>query len=146
MPNTVNPVDHDFAEMPDLSGSTRDCPRLDEPLGIESALAVTLARRSRQTATHPYHFSRIRLSVESSLGTTRFRTMKIRGWRNARVHRLLLAVLVILPASLLAEPITLHQAVELALKHATGAGISAAEEQHASASYRELRNSYIPQL
>jgi outer membrane protein len=72
--------------------------------------------------------------------------MKIRGWRNARVHRLLLAVLVILPASLLAEPITLHQAVELALKHATGAGISAAEEQHASASYRELRNSYIPQL
>jgi outer membrane protein TolC len=51
-----------------------------------------------------------------------------------------------LPASLLAEPITLHQAVELALKHATGISIAADDQQHASASYRELRNSYIPQL
>ena len=72
--------------------------------------------------------------------------MKIKGWRSARIHALLLAALVLLPASLLAEPVTLRQAVELALKHATGAGISAADEQHASASYRELRNSYIPQL
>jgi outer membrane protein TolC len=55
-------------------------------------------------------------------------------------------VLVFPPASLLAEPVTLHRAVELALKHATGAGISAADEQHASATYRELRNSFIPQL
>ncbi|MFZ0277191.1 MAG: TolC family protein [Candidatus Sulfotelmatobacter sp.] len=51
-----------------------------------------------------------------------------------------------MPASLLAEPITLHQAVELALKHATGVSIAADDQQHASASYRELRNSYIPQL
>jgi outer membrane protein len=63
-----------------------------------------------------------------------------------RIHRLLLAALVCLPASLLAEPVTLHQAVELALKHATGISIAAADQQHASASYRELRNSYIPQL
>ena len=59
---------------------------------------------------------------------------------------LLLLATPIPAASLLAEPVTLHQAVELALKHATGVSISAADEQHASASYRELRNSYIPQL
>jgi outer membrane protein TolC len=36
--------------------------------------------------------------------------------------------------------------VELALSHATGVDIAAADQHHASASYRELRNSYIPQL
>jgi outer membrane protein len=65
--------------------------------------------------------------------------------RRVRVHRLLLALL-LLPTSLLAEPLTLRRAVDLALKHATGVSIAAADEQHASASYRELRNSYIPQL
>ena len=50
------------------------------------------------------------------------------------------------PASLLAEPVSLKRVVELALTHATGAAITAADEQHASASYRELRNNYIPQL
>jgi outer membrane protein TolC len=72
--------------------------------------------------------------------------MKIRSWSSKWTHKLLLAALIFPPASLLAEPVTLHHAVELALKHATGAGIAAADEQHASASYRELRNSYIPQL
>jgi outer membrane protein TolC len=57
-----------------------------------------------------------------------------------------LPVLLLLPASLLAEPITLRHAVELALKHANGAAIAAADEQHASAAYRELRNNYIPQV
>ncbi len=64
---------------------------------------------------------------------------------STRIHRFLLAVL-LLPTSLLAEPVTLHRAVELALQRATGIGIAAADQQHASASYRELRNSYIPQL
>src|SRR5580700_936749 len=72
--------------------------------------------------------------------------MKRRPRRRARTHKLLLLILLVLPASLLAEPITLRHAVELALKHANGAAIAAADEQHASASYRELRNSYIPQL
>jgi outer membrane protein TolC len=71
--------------------------------------------------------------------------MKNRSRMSTRIHRFLLAVL-LLPTSLLAEPITLHRAVELALKHATGIGIAAADEQHASATYRVLRNSYIPQL
>jgi outer membrane protein TolC len=74
------------------------------------------------------------------------KSTKNKLWSSARIHRLLLAVLVFPPASLLAEPVTLHQAVELALKHATGISIAAADQQHASASYRELRNSYIPQL
>jgi outer membrane protein TolC len=72
--------------------------------------------------------------------------MKKRSRSSAPIHKLMLAVLFFLPASLLAEPVTLHHAVELALKHATGVSIAAADEQHASASYRELRNSYIPQL
>jgi len=72
--------------------------------------------------------------------------MKAKSWSRARIAKLLMAVLFLPPVALLAEPLTLRQAVELALKHATAAGISAADEQHASASYRELRNSYIPQL
>src|SRR5271163_3964180 len=72
--------------------------------------------------------------------------MTIQSRSSARIHKLLLAVLVLLPASLLAEPVTLHHAVELALQHATGISIAASDELHASASYRELRNSYIPQL
>ena len=57
----------------------------------------------------------------------------------------LLAVL-LLPASLFAEPVPLKRVVELALAHATGAGIAAADEQHAAAAYQELKNNYIPQL
>jgi outer membrane protein TolC len=71
--------------------------------------------------------------------------MTTRSCRSPRIHKFLFAIL-LFPASLLAEPVTLHHAVELALQHATGVAISAADEQHASASYRELRNSYIPQL
>jgi len=53
---------------------------------------------------------------------------------------------VLLPTSLLAEPVPLKRIVELALSHASGAAISAADEQRAAAAYRELQNSYIPQL
>lgn len=72
--------------------------------------------------------------------------MTRRLWSGTRVPTLLLGVLLFLPASLLAEPVTLKHAVELALKHATTVAISSADEQHASAGYRELRNNYIPQL
>ena len=71
----------------------------------------------------------------------------IRKMRGGRVvHKLLLTVFLFLPVSMLAEPLTMRHAVELALQHANGIAMSAADEQHASASYRELRNSYIPQL
>jgi len=72
--------------------------------------------------------------------------MKTKSRRGTRSHKFLLAALFFLPASLFAQPVTLQHAVELALKHATGIDIAAADQQHASASYRELRNSYIPQL
>lgn len=71
--------------------------------------------------------------------------MKTKSRAGVRVHILLLG-LFCLPTSLLAEPVTLQHAVELALKHANGAAIAAANEQHASAAYRELQNSYVPQV
>jgi outer membrane protein TolC len=55
-------------------------------------------------------------------------------------------VITLLPNSLSAEPVSLKRVVELALSHATGGAIAAADEQHAAASVRELRNSYIPQV
>ena len=65
------------------------------------------------------------------------------NWLDVR-RALLLFLLIPLASS--AEPLTLKHAVELALQHASGLAISAADEQHASASFHELRNSYIPQL
>ncbi len=65
--------------------------------------------------------------------------------RGAHTAKWILAFL-LLPASLLAEPVPLKRVVELALTHATGAAIAAADEQRAAAGYRELRNNYIPQL
>lgn len=65
--------------------------------------------------------------------------------RAAHSVKWILAV-VLLPGSLLAEQVSLKRVVELALTHATGAAIVAADEQHASASYRELRNDYVPQF
>jgi outer membrane protein TolC len=63
----------------------------------------------------------------------------------AHTVKWILAV-VLVPSSLLAEPVSFKRVVELALAHATSAAISAADEQHAAASYRELHNNYIPQL
>ena len=70
------------------------------------------------------------------------RKMRIGG----AVRKFIVAVFLFVPVSLLAEPLTMRHAVELALQHANGIAMSAADQQHASASYRELRNSYIPQL
>ena len=61
-------------------------------------------------------------------------------------HAVMAAVLLLMPISLLAEPVTLQYAVALALKHANGAALAADDEQHASAAYRELHNGYIPQV
>ena len=57
-----------------------------------------------------------------------------------------IVAILLFPASLLAEPVPLKRVVELALTHATGAAITAADEQRAYASYQELHNNYIPQL
>jgi len=47
---------------------------------------------------------------------------------------------------LVAEPVTLKHAVELALSHSTTAGAAAADQQRAFASYLEARNQYVPQF
>ena len=53
---------------------------------------------------------------------------------------------ILLPAALLAEPVPLKRVVQLALAHATGGAIAAADEQRAAAGYRELKDNYVPQL
>jgi len=62
------------------------------------------------------------------------------------IFLVLIAGIFLPPTSLLAEPVPLKRVVELALSHATAAGITAAEEQRAAAAYRDLRDSYIPQI
>lgn len=44
------------------------------------------------------------------------------------------------------EPLTLKRAVDLALVHSPAAGQASADEQRALASYREMRDQFIPQL
>jgi outer membrane protein TolC len=72
--------------------------------------------------------------------------MKTDSCIGACTYTVMIAVLLLLPTSVLAEPVTLRQTVELALKHATSAAMAADDVQHASAAYRELHNSYIPQV
>jgi outer membrane protein TolC len=45
-----------------------------------------------------------------------------------------------------AEPLPLERAIRLALSHSTASAIANADVQRAFASYRELHNSYLPQL
>ena len=71
--------------------------------------------------------------------------MKTSCRRSALAAKSILALLLV-PASLMAESVPLKRIVELALAHATAAGVVAADEQRAAASYRELRDSYIPQV
>ncbi len=55
-------------------------------------------------------------------------------------------LLIVLPVFAAAQPVPLRQMVDLALKHANGAAVAAADQDRLSAVYRELRNNYIPQL
>ena len=61
-------------------------------------------------------------------------------------RRLLVALLCLMTAKAVADPLPLKRAVELALNHATTTEIAAADERHALASYREGRAAYIPQF
>ena len=45
-----------------------------------------------------------------------------------------------------AEPLPLERAIRLALAHGTASAIATADVQRAFASYREIRNTYLPQL
>jgi outer membrane protein len=59
---------------------------------------------------------------------------------------LVAAFLLFSVARLVAEPLPLRRAVELALSHSTTAGVASADQQRAFASYREVRNQYLPQF
>ncbi len=72
--------------------------------------------------------------------------MNIKIYAGFTISRFLSVALLFLPVSLLAEPLTLKHAVELALQHANSAAIAAAEQQNAIANVRQLRDNYIPQL
>lgn len=66
--------------------------------------------------------------------------------RRATLTTICILAFLLLPGSLPAEPVPLKRVVELALSHATGAAISAADEQRMAAVYRDIRNAYIPQF
>jgi outer membrane protein TolC len=61
-------------------------------------------------------------------------------------RRLVMGVCLCLSVQVVAEPLPLKRAVDLALSHATLAGIAAANTQHASSAYRESHDNYIPQV
>lgn len=54
--------------------------------------------------------------------------------------------LLLAAGSVMAEPLPLKRAVELALDHSTLSAMAEADQQRAFQSYRELHNNYIPQL
>lgn len=61
----------------------------------------------------------------------------------------LAAVLVgyaLLCSSAAAEPLPFRRAIELALRHASGVAVAAAERTRAREAYQELRNMYLPQV
>ncbi len=68
------------------------------------------------------------------------------AYRASRFVACVLSLFLISAHGFAAEPVPLRRIVELALQHATGAAIAAAEQERAAAGYRELRNNYIPQL
>jgi hypothetical protein len=72
--------------------------------------------------------------------------MTIKSCRGADISKFILSALQLFPVSLFADPLTLRHAVELALQHANGAAIAAAEQQSADANTRQLRDNYLPQF
>ncbi len=65
--------------------------------------------------------------------------------RSTNVLAIITAFLMI-AARCQAEALPLERAIRLALAHSTSSAIANADVQHAFASYRELRNNYLPQL
>jgi outer membrane protein len=71
--------------------------------------------------------------------------MKLTSYDISRRLSELLFLLVAVPM-LVAEPLPLQRAVQLALSHSTATGAASADEQRAFASYHEARNQYLPQV
>jgi outer membrane protein TolC len=74
--------------------------------------------------------------------------MKLQFPRRWHVGHLpaLFTILLLLGAKATAETLTLEQAIRLALSHSTTSAVAHADVQRAIASYREMRDSRIPQL
>ena len=74
--------------------------------------------------------------------------MKLRLPRWFRlIHLLILSVAALIGEQLAhADPLPLQRAIELALAHSTAAAVANADLQRTYASYREIRNNYLPQL
>lgn len=70
----------------------------------------------------------------------------MKTWCRSALMLICSLIFLLLPAGLFAEPIPLKRVIELALTHATGGAIAAAEEQRMAAAYHDLRNNYIPQV
>ncbi len=62
------------------------------------------------------------------------------------VHLLVLSSLILLSITALAEPLSLKQAVALAISHGAVIGTSKEDEQRAFATYLETRDAFVPQL
>src|ERR1700675_3933683 len=58
----------------------------------------------------------------------------------------LAAVLIMTATRGESEPLPLERAIRLALTHSTASAIATADVQRAFASYREIRNNYLPQI
>src|SRR6202521_2620490 len=75
--------------------------------------------------------------------------MKLRRPRCLRSTNLLAfvaAVLIMIATRGEAEPLPLERAIRLALAHTPASAIATADVQRAFASYREIRNTYLPQI
>src|ERR1700686_5607903 len=75
--------------------------------------------------------------------------MKLQRRRCLRSTNLLAffaAVLIMIATRGEAEPLPLERAIRLALAHSTASAIATADVQRAFASYRELRNNYLPTI
>jgi outer membrane protein TolC len=71
--------------------------------------------------------------------------MKLASYCASR-HLAGLLFLLLAVQMLMAEPLPLQRAVQLALSHSTASGAASADEQRAFASYHEARNQYLPQV
>ena len=76
----------------------------------------------------------------------RLRLRQLRFTNLLALHVAVLLIMMMTATRGAAEPLSLERAIRLALAHSTSSAIANADVQKAFASYRELRNNYLPQL